>query len=71
MKLPRQFSSTASRQGMALIMTIIILSMITIMVLGLATLVSNEVVSSGAHVDRARAQSYSQMGVNMVTGVLR
>lgn len=61
----------ATREGMALVMTIIILSMITIMVLGLATLVSNEVISSGAHMDRARAQSYSQMGVNIVTGVLR
>lgn len=72
MKSPRHLiRQRAAREGMALIMTIIILSMITIMVLGLATLVSNEVVSSGAHMDRARAQSYSQMGVNMVTGVLR
>ena len=71
MKTTCQYSHRVTQQGMALIMTIIILSMITIMVLGLATLVSNEVVSTGAHVDRARAQSYSQMGVNMVTGVLR
>jgi hypothetical protein len=71
MKCTRLRTLPASRDGMALIMTIVILSMITIMVLGLATLVRNEVVTSGAHVDRARAQSYSQMGVNMVTGVLR
>ncbi|MEZ0277189.1 MAG: hypothetical protein ACAH88_19920, partial [Roseimicrobium sp.] len=71
MKTSRSRHDRSSQKGMALIMTIIILSMITIMVLGLATLVSNEVVSSGAHMDRARAQSYSQMGVNMVTGVLR
>jgi hypothetical protein len=71
MKFPSLHILPANRDGMALIMTIIILSMITIMVLGLATLVSNEVVTSGAHLDRARAQSYSQMGVNMVTGVLR
>ncbi|HSJ03925.1 MAG TPA: hypothetical protein VK956_15790 [Verrucomicrobium sp.] len=57
--------------GSALVITVIILALITIMVLGYANLVRNETVASGAHLDRSGAQAYAQMGVDMVTGVLR
>jgi hypothetical protein len=60
-----------SAPGAALIMTVIILAMITIMVLGLADLVRYETVSSSAHQERARAQLFARMGVDIVTGVLR
>ncbi|MEZ0275495.1 MAG: hypothetical protein ACAH88_11380, partial [Roseimicrobium sp.] len=60
-----------SSKGAALIMTIIILAMITIMVLGFADLVRYETVSSSAHQERARAQLFARMGVDIVTGVLR
>lgn len=60
-----------SASGAALIMTVIILAMITIMVLGLADLVRYETVSSSAHQERARAQLFARMGVDIVTGVLR
>jgi hypothetical protein len=60
-----------SSKGAALIMTVIILAMITIMVLGFADLVRYETVSSSAHQERARAQLFARMGVDIVTGVLR
>jgi hypothetical protein len=69
--LPPSHPSGRTDRGMALVITVIILALITIMVLGFADMVRNETAASGAHLDRARAQSYSQMGVNMVTGVLR
>lgn len=56
---------------MALVITVILLALITIMVLGFADMVRHETAASSAHLDRACAQGYSQMGVNMVTGVLR
>jgi len=61
----------ANRSGVALVMTIIILALITIMVLGFADLVRHETVSSSTHQERGRAQFLSQMGVDTVTGMLR
>jgi hypothetical protein len=59
------------RSGIALVMTVIILALITIMVLGFADLVRYETVSAATHQDRGRAQFLSQMGVDTVVGVLK
>jgi len=59
------------RDGVALIMTVIILALITIMVLGFANLVRNETTSTSSHQDRGRALSYTQMGTDMITSTLR
>ncbi|QIF00279.1 hypothetical protein [Roseimicrobium sp. ORNL1] len=69
--LPYFVRGSMSTSGAALIMTVIILAMITIMVLGLADLVRYETASSSAHQERARAQLFARMGVDIVTGVLR
>jgi|GEM_PF-1014641 len=63
--------SKHNRSGVALVMTIIILALITIMVLGFADLVRYETVSSSTHQERGRAQFLSQMGVDTVIGVLK
>jgi len=60
-----------SQKGMALVMTVIILALVTIMVLGYADLIRNETVSSSSHVERTRAQVFAEMGVDMVIGTLR
>jgi len=59
------------RRGAALVLTIILLSMITILVLGMANMVRNETVSSHSHEERGRALLFANMGVDMVNGVLR
>lgn len=71
MKPATHFPLLARRDGAALIMTIIILALITVMVLGFANLVRNETASSSSHQDRGRALLYTQMGTDMVTSTLR
>ncbi len=59
------------RRGTALVMTLIILTVITLMILGLADLVRHETVASGSHQERDRALLLAQMGTDLVQGVLR
>ncbi|WP_038164400.1 hypothetical protein [Verrucomicrobium sp. BvORR106] len=63
--------ASGQRRGAALIMTIIVLSLITVMVLGFADLVRNETITSSSHKDRGRAQFFATMGVDMVQGILQ
>lgn len=71
MKFATRISLLERRAGAALIMTVIILALITVMVMGFANLVRNETASSGSHQDRGRALLYAQMGTDMVTSTLR
>jgi hypothetical protein len=66
-------SSTPARppRGTALIMTVIILSLITVLVLGFADMVRNETITSSSHIDRGRAEIFASMGVDLVQGILQ
>jgi len=71
MKILPTLQPKAAAPGMALVMTVIILALVTVMILGFADLMRNETVSSASHVDRAQAQAYAETGVDMVVGTLR
>lgn len=66
----RSLNEVRSERGLALVMTVLVLALVTIMVLGFADLVRNESATSSSHMDRARAQSMAELAVEMVEGTL-
>lgn len=71
MKVSIHSSGQMRRRGAALIMTLIILALITVMAMGFASLVRNETLSAGSHQSRGRALLHAQMGTDIVTSTLR
>ncbi|TLD70696.1 hypothetical protein FEM03_10305 [Phragmitibacter flavus] len=71
MKFKRDGFLSGRCGGAALIMTVILLALITVMVMGFANLVRNETASASSHQGRGRALLFAQMGTDMVTSTLR